>query len=129
MTTPNPASAPVLGERLAFVVLASGVGIAIGWSFGASHQLDTFLALFMPVAAATFCIELLRVGPDRKQWAVPVMLGAPLTLLLMNPHRPVQAFAGIVSWLAVALACAARRRRLALWCVLLCAVVLATRAL
>ncbi len=129
MTTPSEASAPILGERIAFAVLASGIGIAVGWSFGASHQLDTFLALFMPVAAATTCIELLRKGSDRKLWAVPVLIGAPLALLLMNPHRPVQTFAGIAGWLAIALACASRRRRVALWCVVLCSVVLATRAL
>lgn len=129
MSAPDRAPQLTLLGRVTLTLLACALGLSIGWSSSPSHRLDALLAFAMAISAAVVCIELLRVGPERKLWLVSVSMGGPLGFLFMYPHTRLQAFAGVASWVALSVAAVCRRRRVALWCVVVCGAVLATRAL
>ncbi len=116
-----------LRRRWIFMLLASVIGIGIGWNWKALHSADAAFALVMAVGSATVCIELLRLGPDRKLWLVSPNMGCALVFMFMFPHTRLQAFAGVATWIAASVASICRRRRAALWCVVVCAGVVAIR--
>lgn len=114
MIAPEQPGRPTLLGRVTLSLLASALGLSIGWSWRSPHRLDPLLGLAMAVSAAIMCVEVLRVGPDRKQWVVPFTMGTMLVFLFTHPHTRLQAFAGVAAWAALSVATIYRRRRLAL---------------